>query len=460
MSKRGNLKSLKLPVKPENRLDPWQEEVLAHEGDLLLCTGRRAGKTYILSRKAIDHMMKHGKDIIVVSLTEDQAMIIIAYALEYARSKYPAAVGKGRNKPTLRSITLMRKGKSVKLISRPVGNTGDATRGFTGGVLIVDEASRMPKMFWIAAKPVLLTQAGEIWMCSTPFGKQGYFWERFNEAYNLKNPKARFRVFYKSTEDVIAERPICDTWTIEQREGALRILEEDKREMSTLEYGQEYQGLFLDDLRQFFPEELVRACMKRDRGSESNYGALRGIVGAGLFLGVDVARLGNDDTVFAEVCKYRKDRLIMTDLAIEKKQHLTDIARLIIKAHQYRKYKRIYIDDNGLGAGVLDILLDDPNTKRKAIGINNTKKAIDTEEGKRKSMKQDLYYNLKKLMEQGKIELFNEPDILLSLTSVQFEYTDKGYTKFYGRYDHIAEALVRAAWCVKDKSLNIFAHFS
>lgn len=440
-------------------LDSWQKEVLAHQGDLLLCTGRRAGKTYVLSRKAMDHMVRHGKDIIVVSLTEDQAMIIIAYALEYARKTYPHLVGKGKFKPTLRSITIMKDKKPIKLISRPVGNTGDATRGFTGGVLIVDEASRMPKMFWIAAKPVLLTQAGEIWMCSTPFGKKGYFWDKFDESYNKKDPKARFTVFYKNTEDVIAEREICDTWSKEQREGALRILAEDKKDMSVLEYGQEYQGLFLDDLRQFFPEDLVRRCMTRKKGSETNYEALRGIVNARLFLGVDVARYGSDDTVLAEVCKYKKNRLLMTDFRVLKQLALTETAKIIAEADILRKYRRIYIDDNGVGAGVLDILLDIPNTRRKAVGINNTKKAIDHEEGTRKSMKQDLYYNLKKLMEEDRIELLNDPEVLISLTGVQFEHTEKGYTKFFGKSDHIAEALVRAAWCEKDKSLNTFVKF-
>ncbi len=80
------------------------------------------------------------------------------------------------------------------MIIRPVGNTGDGARGFEGGVLIVDEAARMPKLFWIAAKPILLTTNGKLWLGSTPFGKDGYFWERYNEAVNIKSPDARFKV--------------------------------------------------------------------------------------------------------------------------------------------------------------------------------------------------------------------------------------------------------------------------
>jgi len=61
-------------------------------------------------------------------------------------------------------------------------------------------------------------------------------------------------------------------------------------------------------------------------------------------------------------------------------------------------------------------------------------------------------------MERGKIELFNDPEILLSLTSIQAEYND-GKLKIFGSYSHITEALIRAAWCMKDKSLNIWIDF-
>jgi len=39
---------------------------------------------------------------------------------------------------------------------------------------------------------------------------------------------------------------------------------------------------------------------------------------------------------------------------------------------------------------------------------------------------------------------------------VQFEYADDKTLKIFGRYTHIAEGLIRAAFCSKDKSLNPF----
>ena len=67
---------------------------------------------------------------------------------------------------------------------------------------------------------------------------------------------------------------------------------------------------------------------------------------------------------------------------------------------------------------------------------------------------EDMAINLKVLMENGKIELINDPRIRQSLRSMQCDYSE-GKLKIYGNYSHIFEALKRAAYSMKDKSLNI-----
>jgi hypothetical protein len=58
-------------------------------------------------------------------------------------------------------------------------------------------------------------------------------------------------------------------------------------------------------------------------------------------------------------------------------------------------------------------------------------------------------------MESGKIKLFDLPEIKQSLRSIQYEI-EGGKLRIYGNYTHITEAIIRAAWCIKDKSLNIY----
>lgn len=430
------------------KLDKWQEEVLEHEGDILLCTGRRVGKTYIMARKAIDHMFKYGKAIIVVSLTEDQAMIIIQMALAYAREQYKSLIGKGKYKPTLKTLTLMRKGKPVKMISRPVGNTGDAMRGFEGGVLIVDEASRMPRLFWIAAKPVLLTQAGEIWMCSTPHGKQGYFWDRFDETYNKQEEDARFKVFYTTTEDVMKNRPINESWTEAQRIGALKILEEDKKEMSELEYGQEYQGLFLDELRQFFSEEWIeRVCVL-----EIDDGVVRN---RSYFLGVDVGAI-HDPSTF-QIVDGTDRKKIFQKIGYEKLRIMPHQTYNEIKALNNKwNFRKIGIDDRGMGTGVMGLLLDDSQTKRKSIGLDNAKRVVDADENKKRLMKEEMYVYTQVKGERNELKLLNTDAIKDSFRSVQYEYQEKRM-RIFGNKTHSAEGVIRGVYLVKTKGLNIMA---
>ena len=64
------------------KLDNWQKEIIGYDGNTLLCTGRQVGKTLTMSRKAAKYMLEHrNARIIVVSLTEDQAQLIIVMIL-------------------------------------------------------------------------------------------------------------------------------------------------------------------------------------------------------------------------------------------------------------------------------------------------------------------------------------------------------------------------------------------
>ena len=62
------------------------------------------------------------------------------------------------------------------------------------------------------------------------------------------------------------------------------------------------------------------------------------------------------------------------------------------------------------------------------------------------------------LMETGKIKLLDDDNLFQSLKSVQYCYTNDSlgtrHLKLFGSYTHIAEGLIRAAWCVKYKDLN------
>lgn len=429
-------------------LDQWQKDFLAYDGDKLLCTGRRVGKTYIMARGAIDRMLKQKITVIIFSLTEEQAMIILAMAKEYLAEVSPRSAVLKKMDTNKKTLTL--KNGSI-MRCRPAGDTGDSGRGFEADILIVDEAARMGKFFWIAVRPIILMTAGEVWLGSTPFGKQGYFWDGFNEAYNLKLPEARFKVFYTTTEKVVQERAITPEWTELHRDKVLKTLEQDKRTMSKLEYGQEYQGLFLEDLMQFFTDDMIRQAQTLERPEKIDKEKV-------YFAGQDIARLGEDETT-TEIGYLIEDELFQTENIVTKHAFLTETFKQNKEVHKLYNLNRFFIDDEGIGIGVFDMMMDDDDLKHVTIGINNSKRVIDSDGKEKGILKTELYYNLRAMLENGKMHLLKDEAIFNSLKSVQYEYSldVKGnpVIKIFGNNTHIAEGLIRLAQAIKYKQLNI-----
>ena len=61
-------------------------------------------------------------------------------------------------------------------------------------------------------------------------------------------------------------------------------------------------------------------------------------------------------------------------------------------------------------------------------------------------------------METKKIELVSDMKLLKSLKSITFEYSGDKNLKIFGLYSHLAEAMVRACWCIKERGLALFRY--
>lgn len=438
------------------KLDKWQEDTLKVKGNLLLCTGRQIGKTSIMAIKAAIYMIEHKNSrIVVASLTQDQAQLIIVMALTFLEKNYPTLIGKGKYKPTQNKIHL----KSYSsMIARPVGTTGNAIRGFTGDVLIVDEGSRIVPKIWTAAKPTLLSTGGEIWMCSTPNGKRtkkgklNYFYECY------LNKNKRYTTIYMDSETAINNRKISASWTIERKTKALQFLADEKASMTHLQYAQEYLAQFVDEIRQLFPDELIDAICILKRRQEPRPKEYTDFT-----LGTDVGRYGEGESTFEILDGTNKKAIIQVENIVTKKTALTSTSDKIIALDNNYNFGRrcIGIDSAGPGAGVFDDLRKHSREmQNKIIGLENAKRVIEKsmEKGDRlgRLMKEHLYNALIIAMERREILLLDDDNIKESLRSIQVDYNTSGKICIYGYYSHIAEGIVRALWCVENKGLNIF----
>jgi len=426
--------------------DDWQQEILDYDGDILLCKGRRIGGTEIFAIKAAKEMIKHPKiKIVMVSLTEDQAQLIINVAHEYLELEYKKFIAKGKNKPTLNRIILT---NGASMIVRPLGTTGNAIRSFDGDILGIDEAPWQDKKIWRAARPIIATNNGRIWMWGTPAAKEGYFWEQYNKIYN-QHKEGRFKVWHKNSEEVLFNRPICESWTQEQHDGVIRILAEEKESMSELEYGNEFLGEFLEELTRLYNDEWInKVCsIKRD-----------GIIRGKTYLGIDVAGMGKDKNSFEEVDKIDKDHIRQIENITTAKQYTHEVVNKALELQNHFHNKKIGVDDAGVGFGVFSGLLFNNKTKDKVVGLNNARRPLDSDDkAKKRLLKEDMHINLLTLGEKGQIKLLDDLDVKKSLATVQIEEKD-GRTFIFGRDTHIAEGIIRAAWLAsQDKSLNLWA---
>jgi len=191
----------------------------------------------------------------------------------------------------------------------------------------------------------------------------------------------------------------------------LQFRADEKERMTKLQYQQEHLGLFVGGIQRFIPDDLIDACCTIN--PNKNYKPI-----GDKFQGIDVARMGGDECPLVSLDRVLRKKLFQFDLTIPEPQRLTETARLIIHKDRLINHRKIYLDDGGLGVGVYDILYENPQTRRKVVGLNNASREIERtiNRGKTKIRKktllgEDMAINLKILMENNNIKLFDDPNL-------------------------------------------------
>jgi len=417
------------------KLDDWQEKIvnlgLTGNKNIAIRAGRQVGKSTAIAVLAGEFAVKNeDKVIMIISAVERQAFLLFEKVLEFIDDRYSQMVTWGKNKPTKSQLTLK---NGSRIYCLPTGLDGYGIRGYTIDLLIADEAAYINDDVFNAITPSLAARKNaKIVLLSTPFGREGYFARAFNDP--------TFETFHITSEE-------CSRINKE-------FLEQEKKRMTKRQYMQEYLGEFIDELLQWFPDQLIKECMKRKRPEKINKNE-------NYFLGVDLARMGKDETTFEIGFLAENKRIIQVENLITRRTRLNESAKMILELDKIYNFRKIYIDDEGIGVGVYDFLLENEQVRRKLTAINNSKRVLDLEGTSRvKILKEDLYNNLLRLMETGQIELLDDPEIFQSLKSVQYDYTTdslgRSHLKIFGNYTHIAEGLIRLGWCIKEKGLNIW----
>lgn len=418
-------------LKPWTTLDPWQKEYIATKGNCHLVCGRQSGKSAAASIKfgtrACENM---NRKILMIAYTERQAYELFFKTLIFIEAKYPNMLKKGKERPTKHEINLK---NGSKIMCYAAGLAGEGIRGFTITDLVIDEAAAMAREVFVSCMPMLSVTGGSVDMLSTPRGKEGFFYE-----CSLRDDFKKFQV---SAEDCPRHKK--------------EFLEAEKKRMTTLEYAQEYLAQFLDEFRRLISDDLIKKVCTNKRPILFEKGDY--------FLGADIAGMGRDETTLEIVKKIDKENYVQVENIILTKQMTTQVTQKILDLNESYKFRKIFVDDAGIGFGVFCELMLNRKTAEKTIPLNNSARAIPTgfeREKRTRILKEDLYNNLLVLMEKGYVKLLDDDEIKLSLASIQKEFIiEEGKPtklRIYGRDSHIAEGIIRACWCSQDKSLKLW----
>ena len=421
--------------RPWESLDPWQVDYIntpPEQDCFLLCT-RQGGKTTAMSIKAVElciNKLKKGEDVLIASITEKQGYFMLAKALAYAQEKYPKMIiTKGRNKPTMHILSFI---NGTRILCYAAGETGEGLRGLTIKKLMIDEGSRMNREFFIAVSPMLSVIKGSMDIGSTPFGKTD---KEGNETFFYQCSKdARFKKFYISAEDC----PRHDK----------AFLENEKVRLGKWAYMQEYEAKFLDEMRRLFSEDLIKElCILRRRPE---------ILQGRYYLGSDVAAFGKDLCTYEIFDKISKENIEQVENITERRQFTTETSKRIILLNNVYNFRRIGIDDGGVGFGVFSELMNTNSTRRKTTALNNASRKTDIKgEKSKKLLKEEMYINALSLMENKKVKFLDDDEVKASLSSMQCDEDGK----IYGSDSHIAEGIVRGLYlCSEDKHLNLYVY--
>ena len=230
-------------------------------------------------------------------------------------------------------------------------NNPDAFQGTheeRGTLIIYDEGSAVEDPIWEATEGAMTTK-GAIWVA---FGNPVRNTGRFKECFNRY--KHRWHCFQiDSRESKKASKTQINEW-----------VEDDGEDSDWVRI--RVRGVFpRSGLTEFISIEDVERAMQF-KVDERNLRRMD------LVMGVDVARFGDDQTVFT----FRMGRKVLEQVKYRNKDTM-QVADLVNILVDKMKPRGIFVDEGGLGAGVVDALRRGRHSSI-VIAVNSSHKPVDT----------------------------------------------------------------------------------
>lgn len=377
---------------------------------LILVAHRRMGKDKTVFANIPKKMMERVGTYYYFLPTYSQAKKVIWNGADGAGLRFldhfPKEIVKNKNETEMR-ITLTN-GSILQFIG---ADNIDRIVGTNPIGVVFSEYSLMKPEVWNLISPILAENGGWAVFIYTPRGK--------NHAYDLmmngkKNPLWHVEIL-----------PVSKTRAVKEVD-----LLEQKMNMSLAWYNQEYECDFTENATAVFKDVKSR-CYNQEEYVHNDFGKYK--------LGVDLAKM-NDFTVITpiDLTTFRvcpQDSFNKIDYTLQKAK---------IEAAFYRYNKPVItMDATGVGTPVVDDLLN------KGISIDPFIFTYNS--------RNDLLINLQILLEQDRIKIPDDPELIAELESAYFDVTPQGKTKIVvpdDKHDDRMMSLALAVWELPFKPLT------
>jgi hypothetical protein len=391
----------------------WQEEIRDCKGDSTVRGGRQSGKSWGVAHQIVNRAKNYvGSVSLIIAAAERQE--------NYLLDKVKGILGEKHKYKSRVTLTKLHLDNGSIIYKFPVGNTGIYIEGLSSvDFLYVDEAIHVKEKVYDSILPMLLEPKkrglGWITMLSATRGNaKGFFYDSFQ--------MDRFKKFHIKTADC----PHAD----------IKFLEDERQRLGERAYKVVYEGEFDEFAFRYFDEEIIKRAAKFKFwkiNKQYQY-----------FLGIDPAGMGKCQAAFV-VGEKQQDKMRIIYYELHDKTTLPDLMRITENLNDKFNFRKIYVDNNGIGNGFTDVLTE--KFKRKVIALNNR------ETGKEfKALKEDLYSNTLKLFQFEKIEIIEDEKLIKELIKVEFD------EEFKIKGTDTSEALCRVCWAMKEKHYKVKIH--
>lgn len=219
--------------------DSWQADVLTTPRDrIILNCCRQSGKSSITGILALYTALYESPALVLLlspSLRQSSELFRKVLTL-YGKV---AGAFPSRAESALR-LELM---NGSRIVSLPGNET--TVRGYSGvDLLAVDEAARVTDDLYCSVRPMLAVSGGRLVLLSTPFGKQGFFYDTWSEE---GDEWLRVRVTAEECPRIPPE-----------------FLEEERRTLGPWWFAQEYFCEFEDSVAAVFGGEEIREAFSQE----------------------------------------------------------------------------------------------------------------------------------------------------------------------------------------------------